>query len=615
MKFKLSLGSKITALLAGLALFPFLFLGFWANYTTGRELRNNMISRTTMMRDWKASQIEQYFSTLLNFSEGASDDQTMVAALRAFGQGIKNGANSQEYKRAEANFTESVKHVCGTIGAAEIYLIDANGTIAYNSLKHEDLGTNLLTGEYKGSHLAALFREARSRSAAVDMAWYEPAREVTGYIGGPVTDDRDGSFLGVVAAEIVKAEINRFTQIRDGFGKTEEVYFVGSDFLMRSDSSLDPTNRSVEASFKNPALGRINTPSVREALSGKSGAWASTNYAGVSMLAAYKPIEFLGVKWALVAEISESEALEANTQFKQFVIVFAILGLVSLAFTRFVFGRSLTTPIQATVASLSSTSAQIAATVDEQERTAAQQAAAVNETSATVNQLGSSARQAAEQAEGAADAAARALSAAHGGQLTVAELLSEMSALREKVQGVAQQILRLSEQTSQIESITRLVSNLANQTNLLALNAAVEAARAGEHGKGFAVVAAEIRKLADESKRSTERISALVSDIQNATNSTVMVTEEGNKMVEQGAVLAQKAAGGFDSIIDTTSTASANAQQISLNVKQQAAAVAQVVEAMRSLNEGSKETVAGLAQTRASVRTLNDAAQYLKKLV
>jgi methyl-accepting chemotaxis protein len=190
-----------------------------------------------------------------------------------------------------------------------------------------------------------------------------------------------------------------------------------------------------------------------------------------------------------------------------------------------------------------------------------------------------------------------------------------MSALRVKVQGVAQQILRLSEQTSQIESITRLVSNLANQTNLLALNAAVEAARAGEHGKGFAVVAAEIRKLADESKRSTERISALVSDIQNATNSTVMVTEEGNKMVEQGAVLAQKAAGGFDSIIDTTSTASANAQQISLNVKQQAAAVAQVVEAMRSLNEGSKETVAGLAQTRASVRTLNDAAQYLKKLV
>ena len=86
-------------------------------------------------------------------------------------------------------------------------------------------------------------------------------------------------------------------------------------------------------------------------------------------------------------------------------------------------------------------------------------------------------------------------------------------------------------------------------------------------------------------------------------------------MVEQGAVLAQKAAGGFDSIIDTTSTASANAQQISLNVKQQAAAIAQVVEAMRSLNEGSKETVAGLAQTRASVRTLNDAAQYLKKLV
>jgi hypothetical protein len=114
-----------------------------------------------------------------------------------------------------------------------------------------------------------------------------------------------------------------------------------------------------------------------------------------------------------------------------------------------------------------------------------------------------------------------------------------MNALREKVDAIADQILRLSEQTNQIGGISGLVSDLANQTNMLALNAAVEAVLAGEHGKGLAVVSGEIRKLADQSRKSAEKINALVADIQTAINSTVMVTDEGTKTVEEGVKIAQ----------------------------------------------------------------------------
>ncbi|MGN6109915.1 MAG: methyl-accepting chemotaxis protein, partial [Kofleriaceae bacterium] len=79
----------------------------------------------------------------------------------------------------------------------------------------------------------------------------------------------------------------------------------------------------------------------------------------------------------------------------------------------------------------------------------------------------------------------------------------------DQAQGVARNILNLSEQIQRISSIVHTVSNIAEQTNMLALNAAIEAARAGEHGKGFAVVASEVRKLAERSATAAAEISQL----------------------------------------------------------------------------------------------------------
>lgn len=110
--------------------------------------------------------------------------------------------------------------------------------------------------------------------------------------------------------------------------------------------------------------------------------------------------------------------------------------------------------------------------------------------------------------------------------------IEKMVVLRQKIQMIAELVLELSEHTQQIGSTISVVEDIAEQTNMLALNAAVEAARAGEHGKGFAVVAGEIRKLADESKQAITKITSLTSNIQFATNSTVMATEEGSKEIE-----------------------------------------------------------------------------------
>jgi len=267
------------------------------------------------------------------------------------------------------------------------------------------------------------------------------------------------------------------------------------------------------------------------------------------------------------------------------------------------------------IAGMGTSSTEIAATVDEHERTVTQQAAAVNETTSTVEELDASSRQSATQAESMAEAAKQSLDATQQGIGLANQVSASMKDMKQKVSSVAEQILRLSEQAGQIGGIAKVVGELAGETNMLALNAAVEAARAGEHGKGFAVVAAEVRKLADQSKKSAERTNALVVEIQKATNSAVMVTEEGARTAEEVAAIIDKTILAFGAISATVNGVAVGAQQVLLNSRQQAAALGQVTEAMKNLSAGSTQMAAGTAQTKIGVQKLNSVALDLKAMV
>ena len=138
----------------------------------------------------------------------------------------------------------------------------------------------------------------------------------------------------------------------------------------------------------------------------------------------------------------------------------------------------------------------------------------------------------------------------------------KLSILKQRIQIVSDLILELSEYNQQIISNIGIVENIAEQTNMLALNATVEAARAGEHGKGFAVVASEIRKLADESKVATNKISSLINDVQNVTHSTIMATEEGSKEIDTVVKSVDFAKSNFNEINNIIKSISQNVTRI-----------------------------------------------------
>lgn len=277
--------------------------------------------------------------------------------------------------------------------------------------------------------------------------------------------------------------------------------------------------------------------------------------------------------------------------------------------------RGITKHISSALNAMSSTSTEIAATVNQHERTASQQASMVNETTTTVQELDASSRQTSEQASSAADVAQNSLTATAEGAAMVSRAINGMNSLGEKVGMVADQILKLGEQTAQIGNLSNMIKDLSSEINMLALNAAVEAARAGEHGKGFAVVAGEVRKLANESKKSAEQANAVIADIQKATNATILRTEEVTRVVDEVTGYSSNVGELFETLSAASNKVYENAQQVMLNAKQQTTAIGQIVEAMSALNTGARETAAGIVQTKTGIEQLNSAAENLKQIM
>ena len=264
---------------------------------------------------------------------------------------------------------------------------------------------------------------------------------------------------------------------------------------------------------------------------------------------------------------------------------------------------------------IASSSAQIATTTHQHEGAMTQQNSAVTETTATIEEMVSTARINAEQAESAAGSANAALTTTREGAQLVTRSEQELQSTEETMRQIAQQIVGLSEQAGRIGEIARLVGELAAETNMLALNAAVEAARAGDQGKGFAVVAAEIRKLADQSKKSAERANLIVNDIQKATNGMVMTAEDGSDKTRTAAESARQATQAFERVSQLADAVHKNAQEVLLNSKQQAVALSQIDIAMKSIDNGAREITAGTTQIREGITRLSGLAADVERIL
>lgn len=264
---------------------------------------------------------------------------------------------------------------------------------------------------------------------------------------------------------------------------------------------------------------------------------------------------------------------------------------------------------------LTAASTEILAASNQQMATATEQNASITQTVAVLEQVRVTMQTMAQQAEVVAKGALTSMDVANEGETVVERAVQGMRTIDSRVEDIAHTILALSERTQQIGEITASVNDIAEQSKLLALNASIEAARAGEEGRGFAVVAAEVRDLAEQSQRATQRIAGILSEIQQQTNTAVMVTEEGSKGAADGVQLVEQAGQVIKQMAEIMQGGTDTLRSISLSADQQRTGIDQLFVAMSAIQQASEESTHSTRQTEQSARELSDLARQMDDLV
>ncbi|MFT9820746.1 methyl-accepting chemotaxis protein [Lysinibacillus sp. NPDC056185] len=263
---------------------------------------------------------------------------------------------------------------------------------------------------------------------------------------------------------------------------------------------------------------------------------------------------------------------------------------------------------------IASVTLEVASGSDDQVRT-------IIETSDVVNHMVQDVQTIARNSTNVSEATIQAEQLSVDGNDIIKTAVQQMNSIQTSIGSLSNVISGLGERSAEIGQIVEVITGIAAQTNLLALNAAIEAARAGEHGKGFAVVSEEVRKLAEESSVSAQRISELITGIQTETNRAVDSMQFTTNEVETGINNVNIAGESFKKIQHAINEVSVQIQGVSSSVQQMVTGVNQMTKSMEQINgiaqssaEGTQNISAATEEQLASMQEITASTSALSKM-
>jgi methyl-accepting chemotaxis protein len=499
-------------------------------------------------------------------------------------------ADASAYSELHAPMQAFVRELYEKYGFYDVFLVEPRGTVVYTYFKETDYGTSLLDGPWAESGLAEAFIAARDagRETVVmaDYRSYVPSYDdQAAFVAVPMLQDQ--ALLGVLIVQLPIDKVNGVMSFdkrwkESGLGESGEGYLVGPDYLPRSISRFavedisafakrleqagvpGETVAAVRSRATNVGLVPVKTQGIEAALGGRAGTGVYPDYRGVPVLGSYAPLDIFGKRWAVLAEIDETEAVASVAALRsQILLVTAAALLLTGAFAVYVairLTRSINRPLL-----------QVHATVK-------------------------------EVAKGNIEARTRL--ASHD---EIGELADAFDALLdEKVSELARAAAENDQLNESVIKIMQSVSKLAMRdlTERVPVTTDVTGA-----------VSDAINLMASETSKALKRVTAISSEVAQATTQVRERTGEAQRVAQNSGDQAGAASTELETAARAIREIAGLADNASRNAQQAITATKDAMEIVRSTVDGISSSREQIRETEKRVKRLGERAQEISSVV
>lgn len=286
---------------------------------------------------------------------------------------ILDPGDGSTYSQLNVQYQHIYKGAIEDLGYQDLLVANAHGEIVYSAYKGEDLGLSLDEGAYANSLLTDAYQRVMTSGSAsaiitTDFERWQPSENRPNmWVVSSIADD-DGIY-GALIVQVPMATINALATGEgsweaQGFGSTGEVYLVGADDLMRSNSRLlleNPEEFARRSRAGGTAQATVDTmqehggsilqqPVVSSAVDaaqrGESGVSVNRDYLGGESVSAYQPLQIGDLDWVIIARSDTGEAYAAVNDFTRNLVLSALALLLVVSLAALLLAQTFSRPIR-----------------------------------------------------------------------------------------------------------------------------------------------------------------------------------------------------------------------------------------------------------------------------